>query len=49
MLIVGEKEAADGTVSVRDRKKGDQGSIGIASFIDNISAEIAKTVSNFKV
>ena len=49
MLIVGEKEAADGTVSVRDRKKGDQGSIGIASFIDNISAEIAKTVSDFKV
>ena len=49
MLIVGEKEAVDGTVSVRDRKKGDQGSVSIASFIDNISVEIAKTVSNFKV
>ena len=49
MLIVGEKEAAEGTVSVRDRKKGDQGCISIVSFIDNISAEIFRTISTFEV
>jgi threonyl-tRNA synthetase len=49
MLIVGEKEAADGTVSVRERKQGDIGSISIATFIDNIKIEIDKTVSKFEV
>ena len=48
MLIVGEKEDADGTVSVRERKLGDIGSISIATFIDNIKIEIDKTVSKFE-
>ncbi len=49
MLIVGEKEAADGTVSVRERKQGDLGSISTASFIENIKTEIDKTISKFEV
>ncbi|WP_258097567.1 threonine--tRNA ligase [Marinoscillum pacificum] len=34
MLIVGEQEAADGTVSLRAHGKGDQGSMKIAEFVD---------------
>ena len=49
MLIVGDKEAADGTVSVRERKKGDIGSISTASFIENIKTEIDRTISRFEV
>jgi threonyl-tRNA synthetase len=33
MLVVGEKEATSGTVSVRKRTGGDQGSMGIEEFI----------------
>ncbi len=33
MLIVGEKEEADSTVSVRVHKEGDQGSMGIEEFV----------------
>ena len=34
MLIVGEKEQAEGAVSVRDRKEGDTGSVKLNEFID---------------
>ena len=40
MLIAGEKEQADGTVSVRSRKNGDQGAMPIDEFIDSILLEI---------
>ncbi len=40
MLIVGEKEAADGMVSVRKHKEGDKGALTIAAF----AAEVAETV-----
>ena len=33
MLIVGEQEAADGTVSLRAHGKGDQGSMKIEEFV----------------
>ena len=40
MLVVGEKEAADGTVSVRTRKEGDNGvmsaDVCIALILDDI-------------
>jgi threonyl-tRNA synthetase len=36
MLIVGEKEAADGTVSVRKHGEGDKGSMPVASFSEEI-------------
>ena len=41
MLIVGEKEEAEGTVSVRSRKNGDMGSKAISEFLPEILTEIA--------
>lgn len=40
MLVVGEKEEADGTVSVRSRFAGDEGVKPLADFIDQICKEI---------
>jgi threonyl-tRNA synthetase len=40
MLVLGDREAADGTVSVRTRKGGDQGSRPIAEFIGAALAEV---------
>ncbi|TYP49810.1 threonine--tRNA ligase [Thermosediminibacter litoriperuensis] len=40
MLIVGEKEAAEGTVSVRIREKGDVGTRNLKDFIEEITARI---------
>ncbi|MFL0245433.1 threonine--tRNA ligase [Candidatus Clostridium stratigraminis] len=40
MLIVGEKEAADNTVSVRSRKNDDEGAVDLQQFIDRIVKEI---------
>lgn len=45
MLIVGEKEEADGTVSVRSRFAGDEGVKPLQAFIDQIEEEIrTKTI-----
>jgi len=41
MLIVGEKEMADGAVAVRSRKDGDKGSVSLDTFIADITKEIA--------
>lgn len=40
LLIVGEKEAENGEVSVRKQGEGDQGSVKIATFADNLSKEV---------
>ncbi len=40
MLIVGDKEMASHTVSIRSRKDGDQGAMPIAVFIANATREI---------
>ena len=40
MLIVGEKEAAEGTVSVRRKGQGDLGSLPIEEFIKTFQAEV---------
>lgn len=40
MLIIGEKEAQDGTVSVRKRKVGDLGSMTVEAFQAMVTAEI---------
>jgi len=40
MLIVGEKEAEEGTVSVRLHGQGDQGSIAVAEFIAKVLSEV---------
>ncbi len=40
MLILGENESANGTISVRSRDKGDLGSANLADFISDIKKEI---------
>jgi threonyl-tRNA synthetase len=45
MLVVGEKDAAEGTVTIRDRLEGDVGAKPLAEAIAKLQAEIAaKTV-----
>ena len=44
MLVVGDKEAEEGTVSVRKRGFGDQGSMAVADFCDLIVKEVAERV-----
>ncbi len=39
MLIVGEKEAADGSVSIRKQGEGEQGTVSIADFAKKINDE----------
>ena len=41
MLVVGDREAAEGTVSVRTRAGGDQGASAIAAFVESAQREIA--------
>lgn len=40
MLIAGEKEETDGTVSIRSRKEGDLGSMSLQDFIQKIAVEV---------
>ena len=40
MLIVGEKEAESGTVSVRSRRDGDAGACRLSEFVETIQKEI---------
>jgi threonyl-tRNA synthetase len=40
MLIIGEKEEAEGTVSIRQHGKGDQGSMSVKELTDRITGEI---------
>jgi threonyl-tRNA synthetase len=47
MLIVGEKEAEEGKVSVRRKGEGDLGSMTIAEFITYAKAEINKNIPQF--
>jgi threonyl-tRNA synthetase len=44
LLIVGEKEAQDGLVSVRRHGEGDIGSMPIASFIQSVNAQVAEAM-----
>jgi threonyl-tRNA synthetase len=41
MLVTGDREAAEGTISVRSRSGGDQGSQAIDEFIRQALAEVA--------
>ena len=45
MLVVGQKEEADGTVSVRSRFKGDEGSRELSGFISDVKEELAGRVN----
>ena len=47
MVIVGEKEAAEGLVSMRQQGGGEQATMTIQQFIDKINAEVAEQTKNF--
>lgn len=40
MLIVGDREKAEGTVAIRERRAGDQGTLKLAKFLQQIQEEI---------
>ncbi len=42
MLVIGDREAAEGTVAVRSRAAGDQGARAVEAFLDAARAEIAE-------
>ena len=42
MLIIGDKETAEGTVSVRSRKDGDTGAVPVDAFLADILKEVAE-------
>ncbi len=48
MLIVGEQEENEGTVSVRKHSEGDLGSMKVEAFAEMIKAEIKKDIKEFK-
>lgn len=45
MLVVGDKELESGSVSVRDRKEGDKGSVKVETFISQLQEEVTKKVN----
>ena len=46
MIVIGEKEMTDGTVSVRSRKKGDMGLMSAADFVEFAKQQIKDKVSD---
>ena len=40
MIIAGDKDIENGTISVRSRKDGEQGAMTLDAFIENIMEEI---------
>ena len=42
MLVVGEREAAAGTVAVRERSAGDEGVVALEDFVARLAAETAE-------
>ncbi|MFC7358255.1 threonine--tRNA ligase [Jejudonia soesokkakensis] len=49
MLIVGEQEEKDGTISVRKHSEGDMGTMSVDDFGKMISEEVKKEIKEFKV
>lgn len=47
LLIVGEKEATENSVSVRKQGEGDQGSMNIADFAKKINDEVVEMTKNY--
>lgn len=47
LLIVGENEVNEGTVSIRKQGQGDQGSMKIADFAKKINDEVAEMTKNY--
>ena len=49
MLVVGEKEQAEGTVAVRKQGQGDQGTMKMEEFAAMINAEVAEMLKATEV
>ena len=47
MLIVGEKEAQEGEVSVRVQGEGDKGSMKITTFAEQITEEVTRQLNTW--
>ena len=47
MIIIGEKEAAEGTISVRKHSEGDMGTFSIEAFAQIINEEVNKSIKEF--
>ena len=47
LLIVGEKEAAEGAVSVRKQGEGDQGSMSVAEFAQKVNDEVREMTEQY--
>ena len=47
LLVVGEKEAENGEVSVRKQGQGDQGTMKIADFAKNIAEEVSEMINKW--
>jgi len=41
MLVIGDREAQDGTVAVRRHGEGDEGSVPLADFVERLAGEAA--------
>ena len=48
MLILGEKEAQTGNVSVRKHREGDMGAMSMEAFVELIEKDIYKSISKFE-
>ena len=48
MLILGEKEAQTGNVSVRKHREGDMGAMSTEAFVELIDKEVYKSISKFE-
>lgn len=46
MLIIGEKEVNDSTVAVRKHGEGDQGTVPLNTFVENITAEVEEQIKH---
>jgi threonyl-tRNA synthetase len=44
MLVIGDREAEEGTVSVRRHREGDLGSEPVADFAARVAAQVAERV-----
>ncbi len=46
LLVVGEKEANNGEISVRKQGEGDKGTMKIATFAENLAQEVEEMINN---
>jgi threonyl-tRNA synthetase len=41
MLVVGDREAEEGTVAVRRHGEGDEGTVALSEFVERLAGEVA--------